>query len=135
MRFSSTTPSASRDKPPSPTSRSPSTSPPASRTSSRPTQPSSTKPPPPWTEPDSSCQPTSPAPDASPHSGGQNALFSQLVGRGVPIPPVTRKYQVKGLIAGNGRRAFHHPVPAHTPGSCTTGVRHERRARLEREDH
>jgi deazaflavin-dependent oxidoreductase (nitroreductase family) len=28
--------------------------------------------------------------------------------------PATRKYQVKGLIAGNGCRAFHHPVPALT---------------------
>ena len=31
--------------------------------------------------------------------------------------PATRKYQVKGLIAGKGRRAFQYPVPAHTPGS------------------
>ena len=31
--------------------------------------------------------------------------------------PATRKYQVKDLIAGNGRQAFHHPVPAPTPGS------------------
>ena len=23
----------------------------------------------------------------------------------------------KGLTAGNGRRAFHHPVPVHTTGS------------------
>ena len=30
--------------------------------------------------------------------------------------PATRKYQVKGPIAGNGRRAFHHPVPSAYPG-------------------
>jgi hypothetical protein len=38
-------------------------------------------------------------------------------GRGLKSRPATRKYQVKDLIAGNGRRAFHHPVPAPTPGS------------------
>jgi hypothetical protein len=38
-------------------------------------------------------------------------------GRGLNPAPATRKYQVKGLIAGNGRRAFRHQVPAHTPGS------------------
>jgi hypothetical protein len=31
--------------------------------------------------------------------------------------PRYQEYQVKGVIAGNGRRAIHHPVPAHTPGS------------------
>ena len=30
--------------------------------------------------------------------------------------PATRKYKDKGLTAGNGCRAFHHPVPAHPPG-------------------
>jgi acetyl esterase/lipase len=47
----------------------------------------------------------------------QNPPSSQPAGRGFKSRPATRKYQVKGLIAGNGRRAFHHPVPAHTPGS------------------
>ena len=28
-----------------------------------------------------------------------------------------RNYKVTGPIAGNGSRAFHHPVRAHTPGS------------------
>jgi hypothetical protein len=76
-----------------PTFRSPSTSPPGCRTSSRPTTRSSTKPPPRWTGPGNSCPRTSPAQNASPHS------------------------ERRGLIAGNGGRAFHHPVPAHTPGS------------------
>jgi hypothetical protein len=31
--------------------------------------------------------------------------------------PAARKYQVKDLMAGNGGRAFHHPVPAPPPGS------------------
>ena len=67
-RYSST-PSASRNKPPPPTSRSPSTSPPAYRTSSRPTTRSSTKPPPRWTEPANSYQPISPPQNTSPRSG------------------------------------------------------------------
>jgi hypothetical protein len=44
-------------------------------------------------------------------------LSSQLTGRGFKSRPAIRKYQVRGLIAGNGRRAIHHPVPGHTPGS------------------
>ena len=60
-RFFSTTPSASRDKPPPPTSRSRSTSPLGCPTSSRPTTRSSTKRPRRWTEPDSSCRRISPA--------------------------------------------------------------------------
>jgi hypothetical protein len=44
-------------------------------------------------------------------------LSSQPTGRGFTSGPAIRKYQVKGLLAGNGRRAFHHPVAAHTPGS------------------
>ena len=65
---SSTTLSASRDMPPSPTSRSPSTSPPRCRTSSRPITRSSTKRPWPWTEPDSCCRRISSAQNASPPS-------------------------------------------------------------------
>src|SRR6267378_5806076 len=65
MRFSSTTRSASRDKPPPPTSRSPSTSPLGCPTSSRPITRSSTKRPLHWTEPDSSCRRISPAQNAS----------------------------------------------------------------------
>ena len=47
-------------------------------------------------------------------------LSSQPTGRGFNSRPAIsaryQKYQVRGLIAGNGRRAIHHPVPAHTPG-------------------
>src|SRR5579864_637324 len=67
------TPSASRGRPPSPMSRSPSTSPPGCRTSSRPISRSSTKRPPPWTGPGSSCRHISPAWNPSPHSDRQNA--------------------------------------------------------------
>jgi hypothetical protein len=42
---------------------------------------------------------------------------SQPTSRGFKSHPATRKNQVKGLIAGNRRRVFHHPVPAPTPGS------------------
>src|SRR6266576_4402593 len=65
MRFSSTTPSASRNKPSPPTSRSPSTSPLGCPTSSRPITRSLTKRPLHWTEPDSSCRGISPAQNAS----------------------------------------------------------------------
>jgi hypothetical protein len=44
-------------------------------------------------------------------------LSSQPTVRGFKSSPATRNYRVKGLIARNGRQAFHHPVPAHTPGS------------------
>src|ERR1700716_3088501 len=68
MRFSSTTPSASRNKPPPPTSRSRSTSPLGCPTSSRPITRSSTKRPRRWTEPDTSCRRISPVQNASPPS-------------------------------------------------------------------
>ena len=71
----------------SPTSRSPSTSPPGCRTSSRPITRSSTKRPPRWTEPDSSCPRTSPAPNASPPSERQNARVRTARGPRVQIPP------------------------------------------------
>ena len=48
---------------------------------------------------------------------GQNALPRQPAGRGLKSPSATWKYQVNGLIAGNGHSALDHPVPAHTPGS------------------
>src|SRR4029077_17941980 len=64
----STPPSASRAKPPPPTSRSHSTSPLRYRTFSRPTTRSSTKRAPRWTEPASFCQRTSTLQHASPHS-------------------------------------------------------------------
>ena len=72
-RFSSTTPSASRGRPPPPTSRSPSTSPPGCPTSSRPITRSSTKRPRRWTEPDSSCRRISPVQNSSPDSQSTRA--------------------------------------------------------------
>src|SRR6266511_5177349 len=79
--FSSTTPSASRDKPPPPTSRSRSTSPLGCPTSSRPITRSLTRRPRPWTEPDSSCRRISPVQNASPDSERQNdmAIFNDTV--------------------------------------------------------
>src|SRR6266567_196615 len=74
MRFSSTTPSASPGKPPPPTSRSPSTSPPGCRTSSRPTTRSSTKRPRHWTEPGSSCRRISPPQSRAFHHRSQRIL-------------------------------------------------------------
>jgi acetyl esterase/lipase len=60
----------------------------------------------------------SPAPTASPHSEPQNTRCPHSPrAAGSKSRPAARKYKVKGLTAGNGRRAFHHPVPAHTPGS------------------
>src|ERR1700730_15855159 len=87
-------------------------------TSSRPITRSSTKRPRHWTEPDSSCRRISPAQNASPPSETQNARcpHSPQAAGSNPVP-ATRKYQIQGLIAGNGRRAFHHPVPADAPGS------------------
>jgi monoterpene epsilon-lactone hydrolase len=46
----------------------------------------------------------------------ERARSSQPTGRGFKSRPTTRKYQAFDLIAGSGRRAFHHPVPAPTPG-------------------
>ena len=67
---------------------SPVTSPPGCLTSSRPFTPSSTKRPPPWTEPDSSSQRTSPAPNPSPLSKRQSAGFSHSSEAAGSIPPL-----------------------------------------------
>jgi hypothetical protein len=42
-------------------------------------------------------------------------LSSQPTGRGFTSRPAIRKYQVKGLIAGNRRRAIHQPAPRAYP--------------------
>ncbi len=44
-------------------------------------------------------------------------LSSQPTGRGFKSRPRDQELPGQGLIAGNGRRAIHHPVPAPTPGS------------------
>jgi len=77
-------------KPPPPTSRSPSTSPPGCPTSSKPSTRSSTKRPLHWTEPDSSCRRISPAQNASPHSERQNARDAGLTNESRPAPRIRR---------------------------------------------
>ena len=43
-------------------------------------------------------------------------LSSQPSGRGFTSRPATSNYQVRDLIAGNGRRAIHHPISGHSLG-------------------
>src|SRR6266542_4386364 len=103
MRFSSTTPSASPGKPPPPTSRSPSTSPPGCRTSSKPSIRSSTQRPRRWTEPDSSCRRISPAQNASPHSERQIARDGGLKNESRPAPRIRRSRPSNKPIAPDRR--------------------------------
>src|ERR1700733_10816944 len=95
--------SASRGEPPLPTSRSPSTSHPGCRTSSRPTTRSSTRRPQRWTEPDSSCQRSSPLPNTSPDRGGVH-MAQPVASPGSwdtqdPAEPADRRWWVLAVVA------------------------------------
>ena len=94
---------------------------PASRTSSRPSTRSSTKRPPPWTEPDSSCRRTWPAPTASPPSEPQNALSAQPAGRGSKSRP---RYQE---VSGQRPDCRERPPGLPPPGpSAHPGIMNDR---------
>src|SRR5436853_1337791 len=93
-------------RPPSPTSRSRSTSPLECLTSSRPIPPSSTKRPRRWTEPDGSCPRDSPV---------RNASLKGYPDRGW-------RYRLDGSGTGYGRSRGRQPHGGRTRGSEGTGV-------------
>src|SRR5689334_24145255 len=104
-----TTPFVSRARRPSPTSRSPSTSHPASPTSSRPTPRSSTKRPPRWTGPGNSCRRGSQAQTASPHRRREEIPMTATSREPIAVIGAT------GLQGGATARALldaHAPVRA-----------------------
>jgi hypothetical protein len=71
----------------------------------------------PSVEKERDCAVAQPVGDRAPRPSEGERVAPTAQGRGRESRPRPRKCQVKGLIAGNGRLAFHHPVAAHTPRS------------------